>query len=123
MLHSIAKISALLNVDNVTNGVIERLRSSRKFQVLTYHKVSTDDHPFFEPIHPTLFEQQMRFLKECYRVFPLTELVERGQRGDLPDRAVAITFDDGYRDNYDFAFPVLKRYGLPATVFVATGVI
>jgi len=98
-------------------------RFSRRFQILVYHKVSPDTHPFFEPTHPVVFEQQMQFLKQCYQIMPLTELVERAKRGDVPDRAVAITFDDGYRDNYEFAFPILKKYGLPATVFVATGAI
>jgi peptidoglycan/xylan/chitin deacetylase (PgdA/CDA1 family) len=121
MLQTAAKIAVSLNIDDLANTVVERF--FRRFQVLTYHKVSPDTHPFFEPTHPVVFEQQMQFLKECYQVFPLTELVECSQRGDVPDRAVAITFDDGYSDNYEFAFPILKKYQLPATVFVATGVI
>jgi len=121
MIQSVAKIAVTLNVDDLANSVVERF--SRRFQILTYHKVSPDEHPFFEPTHPTIFEKQMQFLKQCYQVLPLTELVERSQVGEIPNRAVAITFDDGYRDNYDFAFPILKKYGFRATVFVATGVI
>src|SRR5262245_54886386 len=132
MLHSIAKVAATLNVDTVTNTLVERLYSnkrgasphfSRRFQILGYHKVSPDQHPFFEPLHPDTFEQQMRFLKSCYTVLSLAELVSRSMRGDVPERAVAITFDDGYRDNYEYAFPILKKYQFPATIFVATGAI
>jgi peptidoglycan/xylan/chitin deacetylase (PgdA/CDA1 family) len=132
MLHSIAKVAVSLNVDTMTNSVVERFYSnkrrlsphlSRRFQILGYHKVSPDDHPFFEPVHPRLFEQQMQFLQSCYRVMSLQELVQRAARGDVPQRAVAITFDDGYRDNYEYAFPILKKYKFPATIFVATGAI
>ena len=91
--------------------------------MLAYHKVSYDPHPFFKPVPPDVFEQQMQFLSRCYRVMPLEELMERNRMGDVPPRAVAITFDDGYRDNYEFAFPVLRRYRLPATIFVTTGAI
>jgi peptidoglycan/xylan/chitin deacetylase (PgdA/CDA1 family) len=132
MLHSIAKVAVTLNVDKVTNSLVERLYSnkrrasrhfSRRFQILGYHKVSPEAHPFFEPVPPQLFEQQMLCLKSCYRVMNLQELIARSVRGEVPERAVVITFDDGYRDNYDFAFPILKKYRFPATIFVATGAI
>jgi peptidoglycan/xylan/chitin deacetylase (PgdA/CDA1 family) len=130
MLRSVAKIAVHLDLDNLANRCVEALysnarsaqhRFARRFQVLEYHKVSTDPHPFFAPVHPAVFEKQMQFLSRCYKVMPLLELVERNQRGEVPERAVAITFDDGYRDNYEFAFPILKKYALPATIFIATG--
>lgn len=129
MLQPLARLSARLNMDGLANSVIERIYAStkngrnRRFQILTYHKVSNDPHPYFEPVTPAVFEQQAAFLKSCYRVMDLAELVESSQRGSIPDRAVAITFDDGYRDNYEQAFPILKKYGLPATIFIATGAI
>src|SRR5438105_1312928 len=126
MLRSVAKIAVHFDLDNLANRFVEafysnarngRHRFARRFQVLEYHKVSTDPHPFFAPVHPAIFEEQMQFLSRCYRVMPLLELVERNRRGEVPERAVAITFDDGYRDNYDYAFPILKKFGLPATIF------
>lgn len=66
------------------------------------------------------FRKQMRFLKEHrYHVVPLAELeglVSSGKR--IPPKTIAITFDDGYKDNFTLAFPVLKEYGLPATLFI-----
>jgi peptidoglycan/xylan/chitin deacetylase (PgdA/CDA1 family) len=123
MLRSLAKIAAHLEIDTTANKLLEHARLARRFQVLAYHKVSADPHPFFAPVHPNVFEQQMEFLSRCYRVMPLMELVERNRTGEVPDRAVAITFDDGYRDNYENAFPILKKYKLPATIFVTTGAI
>lgn len=132
MLRSFARVSVSLDIDNVTNRLVERLysnssgvhqRFSRRFQILAYHKVSPEAHPFFEAVDPLVFEQQILFLKRCYKVMDLEELVERSRRGEVPERAVAITFDDGYRDNYEHAFPILKRHGLPATIFLVTGVI
>jgi peptidoglycan/xylan/chitin deacetylase (PgdA/CDA1 family) len=66
------------------------------------------------------FERQMRFLKRCrYNVLPLEALANLvKERKKLPPRSIAITFDDGYKDNYIYAFPILKKYGLPATVFI-----
>jgi peptidoglycan/xylan/chitin deacetylase (PgdA/CDA1 family) len=132
MLLSLAKIAAHLRIDNGANRVLESFyrnardaspRLARRFQILAYHKVSADPHPFFEPVHPDIFDQQMNLLSRCYRVMPLLELVERSQSGKVPARAVAITFDDGYRDNYEYAFPILKKYCLDATIFVSTGAI
>src|SRR5436190_18184559 len=131
MLRSLATIAAKFDIDNVASQCVERFyvnkadrgRLSRRFQILAYHKVSPDNHPFFEPVHPKRFEQQIRFLKKCFNVMPLGELVHRSQQGDIPARAVAVTFDDGYEDNYGYAFPILKKYGVPATIFIATGMI
>lgn len=67
------------------------------------------------------FETQLRYLKKYHRVIPLEEAVEALRSGKkLSPYVVAITFDDGYRSNYTLAFPLLKHYRLPATIFLAT---
>lgn len=65
----------------------------------------------------------MEYLASNFRVLPLDEAVERLKRSDVPDNAAVITFDDGYRDNYINAFPLLEALSLPATIFLATGAI
>lgn len=66
------------------------------------------------------FERQMRFLKRHrYNVIDIPTLADLIRNKDrIPPRTIAITLDDGYRDNYTHAFPILKKYNLPATLFV-----
>ena len=79
---------------------------------------------FFSPGIPVKrFEQQMRFLREHFTLCSLKELVQRIEDDDLPENAIAVTLDDGYRDNYMNAFPILQRFCIPATIFLATGAI
>lgn len=69
-------------------------------------------------------ERQLRFLRRVANVVPLREALEALADGrDLPPRAVAITFDDGYRDNLEVAVPLLRRLGLPATFFLVPGLL
>jgi peptidoglycan/xylan/chitin deacetylase (PgdA/CDA1 family) len=91
--------------------------------ILMYHSIS--DHPeYFSAVTPASFEAQMEHLARSGRsVIPLAELVRRLESGEPLGGSVAITFDDGYRDNYLAAFPVLKSHGFPATVFVTTDAI
>ena len=71
------------------------------------------------------FEAQMRLLREKgYRVIPLAQLVAFAEyRAQLPEKSVVITIDDGWRTMYDIAFPILRKYGYPATLFVYTQLI
>ena len=73
-------------------------------------------------ITPSQFERQLAFLRRAgYQDLSLGELAGRLETGQsLPRRAVAITFDDGYADNYRYAWPLLKKYGYGATIFVIT---
>ena len=66
------------------------------------------------------FARQMRFLKKNnYNVLRLEELADLiKNKNKIPPRTIALTFDDGYKDNYKYAFPILKKYNLPATMFV-----
>ena len=66
------------------------------------------------------FERYCRYFKRRFRVVPLRDLVDRLAEGRLVGRELAITFDDGYRDNFENAAPVLERLSLPATFFVVT---
>lgn len=115
------------------SGVLPALRRRRddgRAVILTYHSVSdpTKENEIYRSpdiaTSPALFARQMSYLREHYSVVPLAELVDclRSGRG-FPAKAVAITFDDGYKDNHDVALPILKRFGFPATVFVTTDAI
>jgi peptidoglycan/xylan/chitin deacetylase (PgdA/CDA1 family) len=92
--------------------------------VLLYHRVHD---PKFDPqllsVSPGNFDAQMAHLRRRYAVLSLGELSERVVAGSVPRRAVAVTFDDGYADNFVNARPILDRYRIPATVFVTTGYI
>ncbi len=113
--------------DTVRSGV-GRLFSRRgkgeagTLRVLMYHRITDDPGEDILAVTPFAFFEQMRWLKEeGYAVLPVEESLKRLSEGTLPEGAVCITFDDGYRDNYTEALPVLSRFGFPAMVFPATG--
>ncbi len=87
--------------------------------VLLYHRIdaTADVHTLGVP--PELFEAQLQWLRSECRLMSLDDLLSR-RDDDLPDRAVAVTFDDGYEDNLSIATPVLQRYQAPATFFLTT---
>src|SRR3989442_12989080 len=89
--------------------------------ILVYHTISESHEasPGDEMISPERFEQQLRWLSRRRRVVPLVETLSRSKRDSL----VAITFDDGFRDNLTVALPLLERFSLPMTLFVAAGFI
>ncbi|GMV73349.1 MAG: hypothetical protein AMXMBFR78_03000 [Rubrivivax sp.] len=96
--------------------------SAAQLSILILHRVHAEADPLFpgEATGP-VFERTCRWLRDWMNVLPLDEAVTRLREQRLPARACAITFDDGYRDNHAVALPILKRLGLPATFFVATG--
>jgi len=100
-------------------------RANQKFLILIYHRVSDSGNPFMiEKIPPPLFDLQMEYLAKHFNVLRMEEIIDHLQSGkSLPKRCVAITFDDGYKDNYRNAFPVLRKYNLPATIFLTGGCI
>lgn len=88
--------------------------------ILCYHRFG--DEKARMVVSAEDFEAQMRYLAENdYRVVPLAALDGFLEgRSALPERAVVLTMDDGYRSNYEIAFPILKRYRFPATIFIYT---
>jgi peptidoglycan/xylan/chitin deacetylase (PgdA/CDA1 family) len=92
--------------------------------ILLYHRVSelpTD--PQLMCVTPRHFAEQLEILRKEYNPIELRELTKGFQDGNVPHRSVAITFDDGYFDNLANAKPILERFDIPATVFVASGYI
>jgi peptidoglycan/xylan/chitin deacetylase (PgdA/CDA1 family) len=96
-------------------------RAHAPFQILRYHRVNELEGQLFDTVSPATFAEQMELLRRYFTVLSLSDLVERAASDAVPPGAVAITFDDGYQDNYEYAFPILRRLGLPATIFLTTG--
>ena len=93
------------------------------FQILVYHRVGPAPDPFMPALPASVFENHVRYLRKHFRVLSLTELLRAVAERQLPARAIAITFDDGYEDVYRHVFPIVCRVGVPITVFLATGFI
>jgi len=106
---------------------VERFCISDKAFILMYHRVlaSAEKQPYYVApgmfVSSVSFEKQIVYLKDRYKILFLEDLVEKALSGESLDGFCAITFDDGWRDNYTDAFPVLKKYRVPATIFLATG--
>jgi peptidoglycan/xylan/chitin deacetylase (PgdA/CDA1 family) len=90
--------------------------------ILCYHRIfepKTDPHLL--SVSPENFRQHLDVIRRLGQPMCLDELVDAGPREDFPRRGVLITFDDGYRDNFENAFPLLREAGLPATIYITTG--
>ncbi|MBW2645064.1 MAG: polysaccharide deacetylase family protein [Deltaproteobacteria bacterium] len=98
-----------------------------RFIILMYHMISEprSERERRYACPPTRFAKHMRFLRSQGFNLVSLEAVGRYLRGkeSLPERSVAVTLDDGFRDNYDNAFPILREYTIPATVFLTAGMV
>lgn len=114
-------MSAISAVAGVAGSLAARVAGSERLLILTYHRVLSEHDPLI-PHEPwrSVFTQQMKLLRRHFNPLPLEEAFERMGKGSLPSRAVCVTFDDGYTDNYLNALPILEETGVPATCFVAT---
>lgn len=100
-----------------------RGREATGTHILMYHRVNNKNDAYLPALPVKQFEQQMAYLARHFHVISLDAFSQHYREGTLSSDMVVITFDDGYRDTYTDAFPVLTRLGLPATVFLATGCI
>lgn len=93
--------------------------------ILMYHKIN----PYFSGglyrITPDEFDWQMQYLHDNgYHTVSIGAVLDHFQKGQkLPEKPVIITLDDGYRDNYLYAYPILQKYGFTATIFVITNTV
>jgi peptidoglycan/xylan/chitin deacetylase (PgdA/CDA1 family) len=94
--------------------------SPGSLRILMYHKIN-DQSGNSVSVPTARFAEQMAFLEERYQVVSADAVLAHLATGDpLPTRAVLLTFDDGYRDVFTNAYPILKRHGYPATLFVSS---
>ena len=122
-------IMIVMRIDSATPKIeveapinfIDEVATGPKILVLNYHQVGSNFTPLCVPTH--LFDEQMLYLKENGYITITPEELYEGIEGTmvLPERPVLITFDDGYVDNYNNAMPILKKYGMRATIFVVPG--
>lgn len=98
------------------------MRTGPQLSTLIFHRVLPDTDPLFpNEVTAQRFDRMMAVVARSFRVMPLVQACQLLEQGRLPARALSITFDDGYADNEAIALPILKRHGLPASFFIATG--
>ena len=104
------------------------IRHRGRVVILTYHRVVSDHMVRDEHIQPGMyvrgqsFEAHITYLRKRFNIISLDELLDLWQTNRLKSHRsyCVITFDDGWKDNYQFAYPVLMKYRIPATIFLAT---
>ena len=111
----------LINKAIASSASILSLGDSR-LSILIFHRV-LDAYDFMRPdeISDTEFDIKMQLIAQHFTPLSLLDAVEMLENDTLPNRAICVTFDDGYRDNADIAYPILKKWNIPATFFVASG--
>ncbi len=89
--------------------------------ILMYHRIaSVDIDPWGMCVSEENFSEHLEVLRERGNPIPLSDMVAAHQTGSLPDRAIALTFDDGYVDNFTTAFPLLTEKSVPATIYMTS---
>lgn len=123
-MHLIRKIiRKILKILVINFGIAPYFQKENTISVLTYHGInsendSVNDYCFVTDIE---FEKQMRYLKEKFSIKSPMDAFFGNEKTDKP--VAVITFDDGFLNNYSYAFPILKKYNLPASIFLSTNLI
>ena len=121
-----ARLCSMMNLDQL---ILYGMKfGGGTIRIVTYHRVldrfDPETYPFDEELIDATtkeFRTQLRYLSENYDVISFNELIECvNDNRKLPNKTVLITFDDGFRDNYDHAFPIILEYSLPVTMLLAT---
>lgn len=111
----------LKTVTGAGAGTASWLNGAR-LSILIFHRVTEQVDPLFpQEMHASRFDALLGQLKRCWRFVPLEGALAQLDAGTLRPGSLAVTFDDGYADNATVARPILKKHGVPATVFVASG--
>ncbi len=110
-------------------------KHQRKFEkpvllILGYHRILPENHPEYhlmQPgmrVRPEILAMHIRVLRQYFEFVDLNEWVKKARVGEaMANKSVALTFDDGWVDNYEYAYPILKQEEVPATVFLVSSMI
>lgn len=114
--------SLLLKILKIIATAASGFGKRKKLFILIFHRV-LDNPDFMRPGEVDIndFSWQMELISKYFNALPIDEAIQKLRTGSLPSRAVCITFDDGYADNYDNALPILKKFNLSAIFFIASG--
>ena len=108
----------------IYNAVRKKLISRSRAVILTYHRIRDDAEDSEISVKIKNFENQIQHLKKNFDIIPLQELIRCIEnRFPITNDSAVITFDDGYKDNYQNAYPVLKKNNLPGTIFLISSLI
>ncbi len=108
---------------DLQRGIHFRRALQPKLAILCYHRVGTRGVPLYSALPPDVFEEQMSYLHKRFRMLSVAELCHEIAEPRSKEAGVAVTFDDGYGDLARYAFPILQKYKIPATIFLAVGAI
>lgn len=93
-----------------------------RLSALIFHRVFPVQDPFYpSEVYAEKFDELLSVLVRCFNVLPVGEAIALWRDGRLPPRALVITFDDGYADNFTVAYPILRKHGVEAAFFIASG--
>jgi peptidoglycan/xylan/chitin deacetylase (PgdA/CDA1 family) len=100
---------------------IARHYNGPRLLIITYHSItSASDRDTFLGFPVDIFEEHLKVIRKNFKIVSMKEGLEALCEANPRDFYAAINFDDGYMDNYLYAYPILKKYGMPATIFLTT---
>lgn len=125
MLETVYRLGCELIAKTKMAQLCQRLAYPDKVTILMYHGIlkeslTVEDWCFLDELS---FRKQIKYLREHFEIITLSDAVERMRNGGIRRPSAVITFDDGYQNNFDVAFPILRTEGIPATIFLATGLL
>ena len=124
---TICRLACIVKIPKVYMYFRKRILGNH-IVIFVYHRICPEKgNSSVANICPEEFEKQIRYLKEKFKIYSLEKLInvlENNQKNKKESENIAvITFDDGYKDNYLYAYPILKKYKIPATIFLISNYI
>ncbi len=103
----------LLEILNTKKQYLKNIKQNNNLIVLNLHRVSEDSNPFYPSLHPTLFEELLKFISQHFNVITFGE-IEAYKNSDKPN--LILSFDDGFYDFLEYAMPLMKKYHIQANL-------